>query len=118
VAKFKSAKLDRVMLFGTKRSVGVTITAGPARTAEFLPPSSVTPISYPSVKVLAKAWNGAVYVIAVNSNTQSVKAKVTGLPQSARSATVLFEGRTVAVRYGAFTDSFSGLGTHVYRLYY
>ncbi len=114
--KFKGAHLDRVMIEGTTNtSVNFTITSGPERTAKLTPPDGSGALDYPSLKVLAKTWNGSTYIIAVNSNTSPVTANITGLP-SGSSATALFENRNVPVNSGTITDTFIGLGFHVYKL--
>lgn len=114
--KFKGSHLDRVMIEGTTNtSVNFTITSGPQRTAQLTPPDGSGALDYPSLKVLAKTWNGSTYIIAVNSNTSPVTANITGLP-SGSSATALFEDRNVPVNSGVITDTFTGLGFHVYKL--
>ena len=66
------------------------------------------------VKVGARSYAGATYVIAANASFSRLSAsfRVPGL--KARSVRVYGEGRTVPVRDGRITDWFRGLVTRVY----
>jgi hypothetical protein len=66
------------------------------------------------VKVGARRYNGATYVIAANSSfvRQRETFSVPGL--EATHMRVFGEGRTVAVNNGRITDGFRGLAVHVY----
>ena len=66
------------------------------------------------VRAGVKRWNGATYVIAVNSWTkpQRVRIRVSGL--TAGSVRVFGEKRTLKVRDGAFVDSLRGLRARIY----
>jgi hypothetical protein len=66
------------------------------------------------VRAGVKRWNGATYVIAVNSWTkpQKVRIRVSGL--TAGSVRVFGEKRTLKVRNGAFVDSLRGLRARIY----
>jgi hypothetical protein len=74
---------------------------------------AVTPVDGP-VRAGARRFNGATYVIAVNSSTDRVdgRIQVEGLPDGPLLA--LGERRTVQARNGTIADSFRGLGVHVY----
>src|SRR5205085_1828231 len=83
---------------------------GPALMGPAIPADS----DQATVKVGARTYQNAVYVIAVNSGFSPVQAtvKVPGL--AGRTLQVLDEGRTVDSGDGAFVDSFAPLTTHVY----
>ena len=83
---------------------------GPALMGPAIPADS----DQATVKVGARTYQNAVYVIAVNSGFSPVQAtvKVPGL--AGRTLEVLDEGRTVDSGDGAFVDSFAPLTTHVY----
>jgi hypothetical protein len=66
------------------------------------------------VKVGARRYNGAMYVIAVNSSTSRSTATFTVPGVGSRSLRVLGEGRTVAARKGTIRDHFRGLTVHLY----
>jgi hypothetical protein len=122
------AGLGQALLFGTDVPVTCEVTAGAARTWTFRPYGAEEDISYPSVNVLAKAYEGKLYLIAVNSaeGDGSVKARVGGLPATLKAVTTPFEQqldgkqkptgqqRQLAVTDGQFDDSFGWLGVHVY----
>ncbi len=115
-------KLDQAILFGEDVALQVEITKGSPRTVAFRPYGVEEDISYPSVNVLAKAYEGTLYVIAVSSQERPVTATISGLPAGLGELEVLFEdrpeaqgGNKVAVTDGAVEDSFGWLGVHVYR---
>jgi hypothetical protein len=66
------------------------------------------------VRASARRYEGATYVIAVNSSLRRVTA-VVGIP-NVRTATarVFGEGRAIAVRRGTIVDRFAPLQPHVY----
>jgi hypothetical protein len=75
------------------------------------------PIGFDSkgwVKLGARRYNGATYVIAANASfgRHTVTFSVSGL--KAGRMRVFGEARTVRVRGGKVTDSFRGLGVHIY----
>jgi len=72
-------------------------------------------IRYPSLNVLAKEWNGNLYIFAVNSTEKGLKAALIGLPPTEK-AEVLFENRTVSVKDCQFEDDFDWLGVHIYKV--
>jgi hypothetical protein len=62
----------------------------------------------------ARAWNGALYVFAVNPGTAQESATVHVPGLAGRWLNVLGEDRTVRVQGDDFTDSFGPLAVHVY----
>lgn len=64
-------------------------------------------------------WNRRVgtdiWVIAARHGVGTRRVTVKGLPRSIRSGRVYWEGRSVRVRNGVFTDTFRQWGVHVYR---
>ena len=75
-------------------------------------PVTVTPAE--PVYAGARTYDGATYVIAVNSwlPRATVKIEVPGL--TAKTVQVWGEGRSLPVTNGAITDFFRGLGVHIY----
>ncbi len=76
-------------------------------------PTTVEPASGP-VLAGARAFNGAVYVIAVNSGYTSARATITVRGLAGRPLEIFDEGRQVASRGDAFADDFAPLAAHVY----
>jgi hypothetical protein len=67
-----------------------------------------------AVKVGARSYGGATYVIAVNSYDVPVRWS-RALPRlGSRRVTVVGEGRTLAAKSGVLRDSFAPLAVHVY----
>jgi hypothetical protein len=67
------------------------------------------------VRVSARSLNGALYVIAVNTSTTTIQAKITVEGIAGRSATVLGGGGpAVASDDKGFSDSFGPLAARVY----
>ena len=67
-----------------------------------------------AVRVSARALNGALYVIAVNTSQSTVQAKITVEGINGRSATVLGGSTAVAADAEGFSDSFGPLAARVY----
>jgi hypothetical protein len=67
-----------------------------------------------SVRVTARAYGGALYVIAVNQGSATIQARVNVAGLAGRPLAVLDEGRQVQSNGDLFTDSFAPLGAHVY----
>jgi len=113
VSKFTGTEqLNRVMIEGTTNTgINFNITSGPS-TVSFTPPSGAD-VTYPSLTVLGKNWNGNTYIVAVNSNTSPVTSTISGITGS--TVTVLFENRTLPVVAGSISDNFSGYGVHIYK---
>jgi hypothetical protein len=110
-------RIGDVILWGRlDPNVNVEILTGPERTVQFRPSTEKKYFQYPSINLLSKAWNGSLYVIAVNSTDQAIKSQITGLPASATTATLPFESRTVQIGNGAFTDSFGPWKVHIYKI--
>jgi hypothetical protein len=83
---------------------------GPALVAPSIPASSDQQL----VKVGARVYGNAVYVIAVNAAYSAVQATVQVPGLAGRTLSVLDEKRTVPSGDGNFVDSFEPLGVHVY----
>lgn len=108
-------ELGQMILRGTQnQNVSFTILSGPPRTPSFTPHGAPAAMDFPSINILAKEWNGYFYLIAVNSATEPIRARIAGLPNG--QATVMFESRSVNVSGGAFSDSFDALGVRIYKL--
>ncbi len=69
----------------------------------------------PSVTLLVKEHEGAVYVFAVNATRETVRARVFLGRDCSAEGRVLFEERQVRAEDGAFEDEFAPLGVHIYR---
>jgi len=67
------------------------------------------------VELLAKYVNGKTYLIAVNSDKNPVKVRLSGL-DNFNNAAVLEENRTVAVQNGQFVDTYKPFDVHIYEL--
>ena len=107
--------IGSAVLFGTVNSnVTFQVTSGPTNTVSFISTGS-TSTQYTSINVLAKTWNGNVYVIAVNSTSNTVAAVFTNVPSPLTAAAVPLEGRSVGMTNGSFSDTFSAWGVHVYK---
>ena len=108
--------LGQVILFGEEnKNISLEIVSGPLYTYNFRPHGMKEDIRYSSLNVLAKEWNGNLYIFAVNSAEKELKVTLKGLPAE-KEATVLFEDRTVPVNDGQFEDNFGWLGVHIYKV--
>ncbi len=67
-----------------------------------------------SLKVSARALNGALYVIAVNTTQSTIQAKVSLDGIAGRSVTALGGGTVVGADDNSFTDAFGPLDARVY----
>ena len=85
---------------------------GPALMAPAVPSSAKADNSL--VKVGARNYKGALYIIAVNAGFTATKATIGAAGLGGRTLDVLDEGRRVAVTGGSFTDSFAPLAVHIY----
>lgn len=84
-------------IFGSKMDALVT------------PPAGITTMS--------RFSNGAAYIMAVNPNPQAVEGKFSVQGMAAgQQVPVMFENRTLTAGAGGFTDSFAGVGRHVYSI--
>ncbi len=113
--------LNQAVLFGQDVPLAVEITKGSPRTVPFRPYGLDEDIDYPAVNVLAKAYEGSLYIIAVSSQERGVTAKVSGLPEGVQSLARIADGRSqeqggndVVVNAGTFEDDFGWLGVHIY----
>jgi hypothetical protein len=70
-----------------------------------------------SIRLAAWKWNGKTLAVAVNTQSQSTRAKVS-MPKVSGLVTVLGENRTLTIRSGQFVtfDHFAALGVHVYEV--
>jgi hypothetical protein len=66
------------------------------------------------VHVTARAYDGALYVIAVNPTTQPLQATLHASGLDGRPLSVLDEGRQLQSSGDAFRDAFAPLGVHIY----
>ena len=87
-----------------------TILSGPTQSP------SVNGRIYDSIQIRQKDVGGEIYIFAVNLATDAVTAQFSGLPGSYAQAEVLFEGRSLPLTAGSFTDTFTPADVHVYRL--
>ena len=71
------------------------------------------------VALLAKPYEGQLYIFAVNYDERMKKAAATvnieDLPDGA-DVTVIDEARTIRARSGSFQDVFEPLAVHIYRV--
>jgi hypothetical protein len=111
-------QLGQMILHGRQVDApSVKVVAGCTRTVEFIPHGTkLKPISFPSIHVLAKAWRDHLYVIAVNSADDPVTAELSGLPDRAQKAVILFESRTAQIDGGKLRAEFAPLGVHIYKV--
>lgn len=96
----------------TIRDLNTTITElAPA----LLGPETEADSNQDAVKVGARIFNGAIYVIAVNSTTGAVNASIHVPGLAGRTISVLDESRQVtASNTDTITDGFEPLGVHLY----
>lgn len=112
-----SEQLGSMILYGKELdNISFQIAAGPKRTNQFTPYGMTKPISFPSIDLLAKTWDGNIYIIAVNSAEKAISARLTGLPKTTTSATILFENKIVPVTNGVLKTQFTPLGVHIFKL--
>jgi len=67
------------------------------------------------VETLAKEHDGALYLLAVNSDKNPARVTMS-VPRDVRQISVLGEGRTVPVNHCEFTDDFAPFDVHLYGL--
>jgi hypothetical protein len=82
----------------------------PALLAPQVPATTDTP----AVRVSARTLNGALYVIAVNTSSETIQTKISVDGVSGRSATVLGDGTVVGSDDKGFTDTFAPLAAKVF----
>lgn len=111
-------RLGEVILAGVPfDGVSCEIIDGPAQTGTFVPHgTTLDPVSFPSVDLLAKQWQGSLYVVLVNSAESPVTARIQGLPPAASEAQVLFEGQTIPLEAGGLDISFPPLGVKILKM--
>jgi hypothetical protein len=68
----------------------------------------------PGLRVAAHQLNGALYIIAVNTNERALSATVHVPKLGARTSEVIGEARSVAAQGDSFSDHFGPLDVHVY----
>jgi len=93
--------------------------AGVARDVARLEPALLSPESPASddngaIRVGARAWNGALYVVAVNSSYSAGSTTITLPGLGGRPVSVVGEGRRLLSSGDTFTDAFDPLGVHLY----
>jgi hypothetical protein len=86
-----------------------TAALGPALLAPDAPVSASAPIA-----VAGRSFGGAFYVVAVNPTRRRVDATIRAAALMGDSATVVGEGRAVALSGGALSDAFEPLAVHLY----
>jgi hypothetical protein len=75
--------------------------------------ASVEPAAGP-VRVGARSYNGALYVIAVNSSRSRARATITVPSLGGRPLSALGEARQIPANGNSFVDTFPSLGVHLY----
>jgi hypothetical protein len=101
-----------------KRDIGDEI-ARTNRQIQALAPALLSPqvtatADAPALKVSGRTLNGALYVIAVNTSSQTIQAKISVDGIGGRSATVLGDGTVVGSDDTGFTDTFGPLAAKVF----
>jgi len=93
-------RLGQMVLYGKKLpGVRCEILKGPRQTREFLPHGTkLDKISFSSIDFLAKAWGKNIYIIVVNSVEETVSVRISGLPDNAAEAVILFKNRMVPIK--------------------
>jgi hypothetical protein len=115
-SQISGSEIGQVILYGTQNTnVTFTVISGPTNTDSFLPGDGYT-WQYPSINILCKTWSNHVYVIAVNSTSNSVTANITNLPATTGPVTLPLELRSLPVIGNGFSDAFQPWEAHVYRL--
>ena len=92
-----------------------SVTQGAAN-ADPIHPYGMAAVTYPSLHLMTKTYQGTTYVFAVNSRLDAVTATISNLPIAAGTAKVLFQGRNKAVSVGQFSDTFPPLGVNIYKI--
>ena len=67
-----------------------------------------------NVDYIARQWNGATYIFAVNVNRTSADVRFNGAALAGKSVKVFEEGRTISADATGFQDTFAPLAVHVY----
>jgi hypothetical protein len=67
-----------------------------------------------NVDSIARQWNGATYIFAVNVNRTSADVRFNGAALAGKSVKVFEEGRTINADSTGFQDNFAPLAVHVY----
>jgi hypothetical protein len=98
--------------------IGAAI-AGVSRDVAKLTPALVSPslpasADVPLVKVGARSYDGATYVIAVNAGYTATGATITVPGLNGRTLDVMNEGRRLGAVGSSFSDTFAPLAVHVY----
>jgi hypothetical protein len=90
-----------------------TVTSGPAGNVSV---SGTRTFSYAPIRGAVWDWAGTRVIVAINSSSSAITAELSGLPTGMPNATVVGENRTVSTAGGVISDSFSGLGVHIYKI--
>jgi len=104
---------------GNDSPLTFTRSSGPAQSPSFTPMGSGNgTIQYDAISSRVMAYEGHVYILAVNSGTSTWTGTIGRIRTHGgdTNATVLFESRNEAISSNVISDSFDTLGVHVYKL--
>jgi hypothetical protein len=102
------------MLKGTRQNdLTANVLVGPSGNVGV---SGTRTFSYPPIRAAVWDWAGTRVIVTINSSTSAITAAISGLPAGVPDATVVNEGRSVSITGGSFSDYFSGLGVHIYKI--
>ena len=76
---------------------------------------TISPTNAP-VEFTAREMDGKVYLIAANKSPKPQPVKFSGSALAGKKAEVMYEEHRVSIQGNTFSDEFSPLGVHVYRL--
>ncbi len=110
-------RLDTVLQLGVDApDITAEVIAGQSESDPFLPYGMEEDITLPSVKVLAKRHRGVLHVIMVNSHTEPVSVRLSGIRRQGGVAQLPYEHDHVRIRGGEIDLDFDALGVHVLRI--
>jgi len=108
--------LGKVALFGEDLpSISATVISGPSTTPPF-DTWGGKGVSFPTVNMMARQYEGKRYLFAVNDVDQRVTVRFSNLPTDVIRVGVIDEGRIIPVVDGAFSDVFGNWAVHLYAL--
>jgi len=118
------AKLGEVVLAAdVPQTVNLEVVSGPTQSPAvdyFHDDGEGTWVNYGSIQYLQKEYQGETYILAVNiagdNQDNAVTARFGNLAVGVVSTEVLFEGRSIPVTDGSFTDTFEENEVHVYKI--
>ncbi|MFH1969599.1 MAG: discoidin domain-containing protein [Verrucomicrobiota bacterium] len=76
-------------------------------------PAPNVEVSDKNIEILAKKYDGNIFIIALNTQPGNLRAQFT-LSEDVASVSVLSEGRTIKAGKNSFSDSFDGYAVHIY----